>query len=231
MSQDDPEETSTSSPPPRPARIDWIALAMTAVIVVSLARVAWVRWGPTPRPEPPAVGKSIPPLRLRDPSTAEPLAWVAPRDRVTWLTFYSATDPAASSDLIELESTWNRFRQRAHFAMLAVATNPGKEADVARLLIRARSTFPAAVATQSTLVAFDADRGTLPLHLILNTDGTPLAIARGRPTGQLDRLIEAVSRRLSELDPTGGARFAFRLDQHEQGSPLGDVERPGLAPE
>ncbi|WZP00948.1 hypothetical protein EP7_002610 [Isosphaeraceae bacterium EP7] len=208
MTEDVPEPIPVPAPAAQPPRMDWVALAMTAVIVLSLARFAWVRWSPGARPNPPIVGKSIPPLSLRDPSTAEPLVWVTPRDRVTWLTFYSATDPAASADLAVLESTWHRFRQRAHFAMLAVAANPDQEPAVARLLAQTKATLPTAVATQSTLATFDADRGTLPLHLILDTDGTLLAIARGRPPGQLERLTETVTRRLAELDPTGGARFA-----------------------
>ncbi|MBV8127335.1 MAG: hypothetical protein JO114_06660 [Planctomycetaceae bacterium] len=50
-----------------------MSVLLALVTLVLVGWTAWLRFGPASRPEPPAVGLALPPLRLLDLETAEPL--------------------------------------------------------------------------------------------------------------------------------------------------------------
>ena len=85
------------APTDKPARrrIDVMRAMMAVVTVASIGGIAWLRYGPTsssghsPVTEL-AMDSEVPPLRLLDLKTSEPLVLFGLGDRVVWVVFWSA---------------------------------------------------------------------------------------------------------------------------------------------
>jgi len=63
-------------------RLDRVSVLLALVTLVLVGWTAWLRFGPASRPEPPAVGQALPPLRLLDLETAEPLVLLGAKGKV-----------------------------------------------------------------------------------------------------------------------------------------------------
>ena len=144
---------------------------------------------------------SIPPLKLRDPSTNEPQFWTAARGHVTWLSFLTLKHPRGSSDLIELNRIWRELQSRSAFSGLAIVCDDGP--------IPALIDMPLANATDATRQAFLRPETDLAmLHYLIDEEGKIIAIARGSGAA-LDRLLLLARDRLKFLEPVDQSKFAF----------------------
>ncbi|MGZ3472402.1 MAG: hypothetical protein ACXVA6_20735 [Isosphaeraceae bacterium] len=83
-----------------------MSVLLALVTLVLVGWTAWLRFGPASRPEPPAVGLALPPLRLLDLETAEPLVLLGAKGKVTWIVFWSAGSPSGRASLSKLEGVW-----------------------------------------------------------------------------------------------------------------------------
>ena len=89
-SEADGPEAALSSPR---RRIDRISLLLALASLGIVGWTAWIRFAPSPRPDPPAVGSVLPPLPLMDLETSEPLILLGLKGKVVWVVFWSAGTP------------------------------------------------------------------------------------------------------------------------------------------
>ncbi|HEV3162562.1 MAG TPA: TlpA disulfide reductase family protein [Isosphaeraceae bacterium] len=190
-------------------RLDYVSLAMALVAVLALGKVAWLRFGPPAGFEPPKVGTVPPPLRLLDLNSVEPIVLLGLREKVVWVTFWSASSPSGQDDLKELEGVWQRLKKRPRFTMVAAAVEADHPEQVRSALAETGATLPVYLASPETLRAWGCSQ--TPLHLLLDTDGRVLALARGREVGVLRRLTHLALQRLNLLEPAKPVRFAWDL--------------------
>lgn len=178
---------------------------MACVTTVVLCAVAWHAFGPTPPPPPPSVGMSAPALRLRDRSTNEPQFWMAPRGRITWLSFVRLNHKQGAADLATLDRCWRKFQARESFSALAIVCDDGAIPEALEL--------PIALASEVTRQTFmRSGQEVQMLHYLIDQEGKIVAIARG--TGAtLDRLITLTEERLKFLEPVDRTRFAAEIGE------------------
>lgn len=190
---------------------DKVSAAMALVTTVMLAWAAWLRLGPPPKPETPAVGTLAPALRLLDPSTSEPLVLLGLKGKVVWIAFVSpgGSAPGSSNDLPALEAVWKRFKPRPKFAMAALDVDSARPDRLRAAVASAKATLPAYLAAPETCRAFGVDLRRLPLHVLVDPSGRIAAVAQGRGALTLDRLGDQAERWLDEVEPLGKTRFAF----------------------
>ena len=186
---------------------DATSAALTVVTLAALSWLVWLRFGPPAAPEPPAVGASVPALRLLDLSTAEPLVLLGLKDKVVWITFWSAASADGAADLAALEAVWNRLKPHSRFAMAAAADSNHRE-QARAAVARSKADLPAYLAAPETLHAFGARPANLPLHILLDPSGRVAAVARGRDQATLSRLADKAEKELDEIEPVGKTRFA-----------------------
>src|SRR4051812_2602979 len=89
-------------------RFDSVSASMALIASIAIVWAAWLRFGPPPPPEPLSPGAMLPALRLVDPETNEPVLLIGLRNKVVWVTFWSAAASEADSDLVDLERVWSR---------------------------------------------------------------------------------------------------------------------------
>ena len=106
-----------------PGRLDRVCLSLGLMTLVVVGWTAWLRFSPRSRPEPPAVGQALPPLRLLDLKTSEPMILLGSKGKVTWLVFWSANSPSESTGLARLEAVWTRLKWHRRLTMVAAAIN------------------------------------------------------------------------------------------------------------
>src|SRR5271166_5202157 len=87
-------ETNDRSPS---HRLDRVSVLIALVTLLLVGWTAWLRFGPASRPGPPAVGQAMPPLRLVDLETAEPLVLLGAKGKVSWIVFWSAGSQSGRS--------------------------------------------------------------------------------------------------------------------------------------
>ena len=116
---------------------------MALVTLVLVGWTAWLRFGPASRPEPPAVGLALPPLRLLDLETAEPLVLLGAKGKVTWIVFWSAGSPSGRASLSKLEGVWKRLKSHRRFTMVTAAINSDQPERVRTALAEIHATVPA----------------------------------------------------------------------------------------
>ncbi len=190
-------------------KFDPVSAFMALVATVAILWGAWMRFGPSPTPEPLAPGAKLPPLKLIDPETNEPVLLLGLRDKVVWVTFWSATAVEARSDLNDLQSVWGRFQPHSRFAMAAVAIDADKSGAVRKLIATAKATLPVYLAAPETRKRFGADAAKLPLHILIDDTGRVAAVAQGRDGATFARLTEQAKQRLDQIDPLGSSRFVL----------------------
>jgi hypothetical protein len=192
----------------RSRRVDRVSVLLALVTLVLVGWTAWLRFGPASRPEPPVVGQALPPLRLLDIETAEPLVLLGARGKVTWIVFWSAGSPSGRSGLSKLEGVWKRLKSHRRFAMVTAAVNSDQPERVRAALAEIHAAVPAYIAGPETLRRFDAEMADPPLHLLVDGDGRIAALVRSAGQDAINRLAERVQRWLEEIDPMGNTLFA-----------------------
>ncbi len=202
--------TGPEVPAEAPRGFDKVSAAMALVTAVAIVWAGWLRFGPAPPTEPPAVGTPAPALRLLDPATSEPLVLLGLRDKVVWVTFWSAGPPTGRTDLAELEAVWARFGSHPRFAMAALAVESDRPELLRAAAEAANATLPTYLAAPETRRSFGAGPRHLPLHVLIDPTGRVGAVAQGRGPAALTRLADQAGRWLDELGPSGKARFARR---------------------
>ena len=180
---------------------DKIAAILALITTLALFGAAWQRFGPASDLEPPALGALAPPLHLRDPSTAEPIALLGLRGKVVWLTFFSAAPPNGPAVLNDLEPYWNRLKTHSLFALAALAVDHDHPEFLRAALAAAKSTLPTYIATPETLQAFGASPKHLPLHILIDPSGQVAFVAQGQDRATLSRLAAQALLWLDDLHP------------------------------
>lgn len=191
-----------------PGRIDWWTVFLGVATLTIVAATAWLRFGPSPRPEPPAVGSALPPLRLISLENAEPLLLLGPKGKVVWVVFWSAGSASGRECLPRLEDAWKRLRPHARFAMVAAAVDSSQPDHVRTTITGARSSLPVYLAPPETCRRFGVAGADPPLHLLIDPQGKIAALARGSGQDTIDRLASQARSWLDELDPLRNTRFA-----------------------
>jgi hypothetical protein len=207
---------------------DKVSAAMALVTTVMLAWAAWLRFGPPPAPEAPAVGASAPALRLVDLSTSEPLVLLGLKGKVVWITFFSVAAPPPANDLTALEAVWKRFKLRPRFAMAALDVESDRPDRLRAAVAAAGTTMPTYLAAPETCRAFGVDLGRLPLHILLDPSGRVAAVAQGRGAPTLNRLGDQAERWLDEVEPLGKTRFASASESSPLQTRPGPIDLTGM---
>ncbi|MFO0908666.1 MAG: hypothetical protein U0794_09950 [Isosphaeraceae bacterium] len=196
--------------------IDWVSAVMALATALALIGAVWSRYGPSsnpPRNEHPGLGSTPSALTLASLADGTPrvIALGGTAGRVVWVSFWSAAAPTATADLAALEPVWNRLRSRPRFTM-AVAAVEADQANRVRAVVATSTagsgSMPLYLATPATSRAFGAEGSALPLHLLFDTSGRVISVARGRDPATIGRLLEQAERRLEEFEPLGPTRFA-----------------------
>ncbi|AGA28950.1 hypothetical protein Sinac_4787 [Singulisphaera acidiphila DSM 18658] len=185
---------------------------MALVTTVVLAWTAWLRFGGEAPIEPPTVGAAVPPLRLLDAATSQPIVLVGLRGRVVWITFWSSNAPA---EFAQLDRVWGQLGSRRGFSMVAAAVDAHAAGRVRTLIGQAKSSLPVYLASPETCRTFGATAPNLPLHLLIDEDGHVGAIAHGAGSDTFSRLAEMAERWLDEREPLGKTRFAINRRREE----------------
>ncbi|MGA2702990.1 MAG: hypothetical protein ABSH35_18085 [Isosphaeraceae bacterium] len=189
-------------------RLDRVSVLLALVTLVLVAWTAWLRFGPASRPEPPAVGQALPPLRLLDVETAEPLVLLGAKGKVSWIVFWSAGSPSGRAGLSQLEGVWKRLKAHRRLTMVTAAVNSDQPERVRAALAEIHAAVPAYLAGPETLRRFGAELADPPLHLLVDGEGQIAALVRGAGQDTFNRLETQVQRWLEEMDPLGNTRFA-----------------------
>src|SRR5271157_3027441 len=185
-----------------------MSVLLALVTLVLVGWTAWLRFGPASRPEPPAVGQALPPLRLLDLETAEPLVLLGAKGKVSWIVFWSAGSPSGRAGLSQLEGVWKRLKAHHRLTMVTAAVNSDQPGRVRAALAEIHAAVPAYLAGPETLRRFGAELADPPLHLLVDGDGRIAALVRGAGQDTINRLATQVQSWLEEMDPLGNTRFA-----------------------
>jgi hypothetical protein len=180
---------------------------MAVVTVVLVAGVCYLRFGRAARVEPPALGTALPPLRLLDLKTSEPLIMVGQRGKVVWIVFWSADAASGMADLAALEVVWKRFKSHRRFSLVTAALEVEHPERVRAALAAVKASLPAYLAAPETSRLF-AGTADPPVHVLVSPDGRIAALARGSAPETIQRLAAQVQGWLDELDPLGNTWFA-----------------------
>ena len=217
-----------------PGRIDWLTVFLGLATLVIVAGTAYLRFGPAPRPEPPAVGSALPPLRLINLETSEPLVLLGLRGKVVWVVFWSAGSASGREGLPRLEEAWRRLKPHQKFTLVAAAVDSGQPDRVRKALADARSRLPVYLAGPETCRQFGVAGADPPLHLLVDPQGRVAALARGSGQETIDRLAAQARGWLDELDPLRNTRFAAapvgldpQAEPFRPRNPVETVHRPG----
>jgi hypothetical protein len=189
-------------------RLDRVSVLLALVTLVLVGWTAWLGFGPASRPEPPAVGLTLPPLRLLDLEAAEPLVLLGAKGKVTWIVFWSAGSPSGRASLSKLEGVWKRLKPHRRFTMVTAAIDLDQPERVRAALAEIHATVPAYLAGPETLRRLGGELADPPLHLLVDGEGRISALVRGAGQDTINRLAAQVQRWLEEMDPLGNTRFA-----------------------
>lgn len=177
---------------------------MALVTSLALAWTVWLRFGSETAVEPPTVGTTVPPLRLLDATTAQPIVLVGLRGRVVWITFWSTNTPDVFA---QLDRVWGRLGSRHGFSMVTAAVDAHASERVRTLVGQSKSSLPVYLASSETCRTFGVTDSNLPLHLLVDEDGHVGAIAQGAGNETFSRLAVLAERWLDDREPLGKTRF------------------------
>ena len=139
-------------------RLDRVSVLLAIITIVLVGWTAWLRFGPGARPQPPAIGQALPPLRLLDITTAEPLVLLGSKGKVTWVVFWSAASRSGITGLANLEPVWKRLKSHRRLTLVTVATNSDQPDRVRAALVEIHATMPAYLASPETLRRIGLER-------------------------------------------------------------------------
>jgi hypothetical protein len=191
-----------------PRRFDWVSLLMGLVTILVVACAAWLRFAPSSLIEPPAVGSALPPLRLLDLQSSEPLVLLGLKGKIIWVVFWSPDTQTGRAVLPQLEKAWRRLRSHGRFSMVAVAVDRAQSESARKAMAEIHATLPVYLATPETRRRFGVQDADPPLHLLIAERGQVAALAKGAGQETIDRLASQARARLDELDPMRNTRFA-----------------------
>jgi hypothetical protein len=190
-------------------RIDPMTALMIVMTVAGLVGAAWLRFGPSPAPQPAVVGGLAPPVQVIDLDTSEPMVLAGLRGKVVWVVFWSARSESGPACLPALDDVWKRLKAHRRFVFVAAAVETTDQADRVRALASAsQSNLPVYLASPETRRRYGAERADPPLHVLIDAAGQVVAIARGAGRATIERIADQAKRQLDELDPLGDTRFA-----------------------
>jgi hypothetical protein len=193
----------------RPSRrFVWASLLMAFVTVMIVGGAAWLRFAHRSSIEPPMVGSVLPPLRLLDLQSLEPIVLLGLKGRIVWVVFWSPGSETGRTVLPQLEQVWRRLRSHGRFSMVAAALDPAQSERVREALAEVHATLPVYLATPETRRRFGVHDADPPLHLLIDERGQIAALARGAGQATIDRLASQARAWLDELDPMRNTRFA-----------------------
>jgi hypothetical protein len=187
---------------------DWLSLMMALVTVLIVGGAAWLRFAPPSSIEPPAVGSVLPPLRLLDLKSSEPLVLLGLKGKIVWLVFWSPGSQTGRKVLPQLEKAWRRLRPHGRFSMVAAAVDSPQSERAREAVAEIHATLPVYLATPETRHRFGVQDADPPLHLLIDERGQIAALARGAGPETIDRLASQARAWLDELDPMRNTRFA-----------------------
>jgi hypothetical protein len=189
-------------------RFDWVSAVLALGTLLLVGWTAWLRFGPASAPEPPAVGSVLPPLRLIDMETSEPLVLLGLKGKVVWIVFWSAGTPSGRASLPKLEAVWKRLKPYQRFTLVAASVDSEQAERVRAVIAQVHATLPVYLAGPETCRRFGAQKADPPLHVLIDAQGQIAALARGAGQETIDRLASQAQGWLDELDPLRNTRFA-----------------------
>ncbi len=192
----------------RARRFDRVSVVLAILTVLFVGWTAWLRFRPTPRPATLAVGAALPPLKLIELETAQPLLLLGTKGNVTWIIFWSASSATGKECMENLEPVWKRLKAHRRFSMMtaAVFTDPPEQVKAA--LQGVHATIPGYRAGAEVLRRFGIDSAEPPLQVLVDGDGRIAALVRGGSAETIHRLATQAEHWLDEMDPLGPTRFA-----------------------
>ncbi|WP_422930167.1 TlpA family protein disulfide reductase [Singulisphaera sp. PoT] len=182
-----------------------MSAVMALVTSVALATTIYMRYGPEKPNESLGLGESMPPLRLRDLETLEPLVLVGLKGKVVWVSFW---DQAKGEDLLALEKATDGMKSRKKFTVVVAAVDERNAAAFRKAVAEAKVGLPTYLASEETRKRFGAEGSSLPLHVLVDREGKVGAVAHGSRPETLKRLEDQAERWLDEMEPPGASRFA-----------------------
>jgi len=189
-------------------RFDWVSLLLALVTVMIVGGAAWLRFAPPSSIEPPAVGSLLPPLRLLDLQSSEPLVLLGLKGRIVWVVFWSPGTQTGRAVLPPLEQAWRRLRSLGRFSMVAAAVDSTQSERARQAVAEVHATLPVYLATPETRRRFGVQDADPPIHLLIDERGQVAAVAKGAGQATIDRLASQARAWLDELDPMRNTRFA-----------------------
>jgi hypothetical protein len=190
-------------------RIDPMSALMIVMTAAGLLGAAWLRFGPSPLPSPPAVGGLAPPVQVLDLDSSEPMVLAGLRGKVVWIVFWSASSESGPATLPALDDVWNRLKAHKRFVLVAAAVETDQADRVREMTSASRFNLPVYLASPETRRRYGAERADPPLHVLIDAAGHVIAIARGAGRPTIERIADQARRQLDELDPLGDTRFAL----------------------
>ncbi len=181
---------------------------MAAVSIVALLVAAWFRSGSATSVKPLSIGDSAPLVQLIDLESSEPVLMVGLKGKVVWFVFWSAEAHDAPKTLAAIARCSSKLKAHSRFTLLTAAVDADQPNKVRAAIAGAGVDIPVYLATAESRLRFGAEKADPPLHVLIDSAGQVIAIARGSSQSTLDRIAQQAQHRLEELDPDGNTRFA-----------------------
>ena len=194
---------------PKRGRFDWPSAVMAVVSIVALLVAAWFRSGSSSGVKPLSVGDSAPLMQLIDLESSEPVLMLGLKGKVVWIVFWSAQAHDAPKTLAAIARASSKIKSHRRFTMLTAAVEADQPEKVRATISQAGVDIPVYLATALCRHRFGAENADPPLHVLIDSAGEVIALARGTGQSTLDRIVIQAQHRLEELDPEGNTRFAW----------------------
>jgi hypothetical protein len=193
----------------RPARrFDWLSLILALATVLIVGGAAWIRFAAHSSIKAPVVGSVLPPLRLLDLKSSEPVVLIGLKGKIVWVVFWSPGSETGRKVLPQLEKAWRRLRPHGRFSMVAAAADSTQSALAREATAEIHATLPVYLARPETRRQFGVQDADPPVHFLIDERGQIAILARGAGEETINRLASQARAWLDELDPMRNTRFA-----------------------